>query len=114
MARALTCDIDLLLMDEPLSALDALLREEMQNMLKACWKDQRYAQVLVTHSIEEAVFLGQRVYVMSPRPGKVVHVLENLEMEQDGWRDDPLFFERCRSLRDVLHGQVPETEVAHA
>ena len=56
MARALACDIDLLLMDEPLSALDALLREEMQNMLKRCWIDQGYAQVLVTHSIEEAVF----------------------------------------------------------
>ena len=47
MARALACDIDLLLMDEPLSALDALLREEMQNMLKRCWIDQGYAQVRV-------------------------------------------------------------------
>ena len=115
MARALTCDIDLLLMDEPLSALDALLREEMQNMLKACWIEQQYAQVLVTHSIEEAVFLGQRVYVMSPRPGRVVHVLDNPEMLKDDWRDDPLFFARCRSLRDVLrtHAQNGE-EVTHA
>ena len=103
MARALTCDIDLLLMDEPLSALDALLREEMQNMLKACWAEQHYAQVLVTHSIEEAVFLGQRVYVMSSRPGHVVYVLDNAEMVRDDWRNDPLFFERCRLLRDVLH-----------
>ena len=63
MARALTCDADLLLMDEPLSALDALLREEMQDMLKRCWCEQGYAQVLVTHSIEEAVYLGQRIVV---------------------------------------------------
>lgn len=104
MARALTCDLDLLLMDEPLSALDALLREDMQNMLKATWREQRYAQVLVTHSIEEAVFLGQRVFVMSGRPGHVLYTLENHEMQDEHWRDNPLFFERCRVLRDVLRG----------
>lgn len=104
MARALACDIDLLLMDEPLSALDAMLREEMQNMLKRCWRDAGYAQVLVTHSIEEAVFLGQRVVVMTPRPGRVAAVVDNAEMTADDWRDAPLFFERCRMLRDVLRG----------
>ncbi|MDO4443226.1 MAG: ABC transporter ATP-binding protein [Slackia sp.] len=102
MARALACDIDLLLMDEPLSALDALLREEMQNMLKRCWREAGYAQVLVTHSIEEAVFLGQRIVVMTPRPGRVAAVVENAEMLSDDWRDAPLFFERCRMLRDIL------------
>lgn len=102
MARALTCDIALLLMDEPLSALDSLLREEMQSMLKTCWADQGYAQVLVTHSIEEAVFLGERIVVVSPRPGHVVFSLDNPEMKADGWRDDPLFFERCKLLREAL------------
>ena len=114
MARALTCDADLLLMDEPLSALDALLREEMQDMLKRCWHEQGYAQVLVTHSIEEAVYLGQRIVVMSPRPGRVVHVLENAEMRQENWRDADLFFERCRALREMLRGIVAKEEVAHA
>lgn len=114
MARALTCDADLLLMDEPLSALDALLREEMQDMLKRCWREQGYAQVLVTHSIEEAVYLGQRIVVMSPRPGRVVHVLENAEMQQENWRDADLFFERCRTLREMLRGIVAKGEVAHA
>lgn len=108
MARALACDIDLLLMDEPLSALDALLREEMQNMLKRCWREAGYAQVLVTHSIEEAVFLGQRIVVMTPRPGRVAAVVENAEMAEEGWRDAPLFFERCRMLRDVLRSGTPE------
>ncbi len=102
MARALACDIDLLLMDEPLSALDALLREDMQKMLKCTWRDNKYAQVLVTHSIEEAVFLGERVIAMTARPGRVAYVLENAEMNSDDWRDDPLFFERCRMLREVL------------
>ena len=114
MARALTCDADLLLMDEPLSALDALLREEMQDMLKRCWREQGYAQVLVTHSIEEAVYLGQRIVVMSPRPGRVVHVLENAEMQQENWRDADLFFERCRALREMLRDIVAKEEVAHA
>ena len=102
MARALTCNADLLLMDEPLSALDALLREEMQDMLKRCWQQQGYAQVLVTHSIEEAVYLGQRVFVMTSRPGRVGFTLENAECVQDGWRNEPLFYERCRELRRVL------------
>ena len=106
MARALACDIDLLLMDEPLSALDALLREEMQNMLKRTWMESGYAQVLVTHSIEEAVFLGQRVVVMTPRPGRIAFTLYNSEMRADDWRDDPLFFERCRQLREVLRGSA--------
>ena len=114
MARALTCDADLLLMDEPLSALDALLREEMQDTLKRCWREQGYAQVLVTHSIEEAVYLGQRIVVMSPRPGRVVHVLENAEMQQENWRDADLFFERCRALREMLRDIVAKEEVAHA
>lgn len=111
MARALACDIDLLLMDEPLSALDALLREEMQNMLKRTWREGGYAQVLVTHSIEEAVFLGQRVVVMTPRPGRIAFTLCNSEMQADDWRDDPLFFERCRELREVLRAGE---EVLHA
>ena len=102
MARALACDIDLLLMDEPLSALDALLREEMQDMLKRCQRQEGYAQVLVTHSIEEAVFLGERIVVMTPRPGRVAFVLDNAEMVAPDWRDAPLFHERCRILRDVL------------
>lgn len=106
MARALACDIDLLLMDEPLSALDALLREEMQNMLKRTWRESGYAQVLVTHSIEEAVFLGQRVVVMTPRPGRIAFTLYNSEVQAEDWRDDPLFFERCRQLREVLRGSV--------
>ncbi len=107
MARALACDIDLLLMDEPLSALDALLREDMQNMLKRTWKESGYAQVLVTHSIEEAVFLGQRVIALTARPGRVAQVIENAEMDAADWRANPLFFERCRALRDVLRANAP-------
>ena len=94
-------------MDEPLSALDALLREEMQNMLKRCWREEGYAQVLVTHSIEEAVFLGHwsRRDDAAPRQGGEGG--RQRRVLADDWRDTPLFFERCRLLRDVLRSESP-------
>ncbi len=102
LARSLALDADLLLMDEPLSALDALLREQMQELLLELWQRGSYAQVLVTHSIDEAVFLGQRVFVMSGRPGHVVAELDNPEVGEDGWRESRAFFERAQRLRAAL------------
>lgn len=102
LARALALDVDLLLMDEPLSALDALLREELQNTLLELWKQRGHSQILVTHSIEEAVFLGRRIVVMAPRPGRVVAQIENPDMGAKEYRNDPLFFQRCRQVRAAL------------
>ncbi len=102
LARSLALDADLLLMDEPLSALDALLREQMQELLLGLWRHRGYAQVLVTHSIDEAVFLGQRVFVMSGRPGHIVAALDNPEAGGEGWRESRAFFERARELRALL------------
>lgn len=102
LARAIAMDIDTLLMDEPLSALDALLREDLQDALLELWAKSRYTQVLVTHSIEEAVYLGQRIVVMAPRPGRVVAQVANSEMGQRSYRDTDLFFERCREVRRAL------------
>ena len=102
LARALALDVDLLLMDEPLSALDALLREELQNTLLELWKQRGHSQILVTHSIEEAVFLGRRIVVMAPRPGRVVAQIENPDMGAKEYRNDPLFFQRCGQVRAAL------------
>ena len=102
LARSLALDAKLLLMDEPLSALDALLREQMQDLLLKLWQCENYTQVLVTHSIEEAVFLGQRIFVMSARPGTVLEVLENPQVGTSDWRENPLFFERVQTLRHLL------------
>ena len=102
LARSLALDAKLLLMDEPLSALDALLREQMQDLLLKLWQRENYTQVLVTHSIEEAVFLGQRIFVMSARPGTVLETLENPQVGTGGWRENPLFFERVQTLRHLL------------
>ncbi|MBN2848878.1 MAG: ATP-binding cassette domain-containing protein [Coriobacteriia bacterium] len=102
LARAVALDADLLLMDEPLSALDALRREDLQDVLLYLWSRRGHAQVLVTHSIEEAVFLGRRVVVMSPSPGSVRAIVQNPDMGEPTYRLDPVFHLRCAELREIL------------
>ena len=76
LVRALSYKPSLLLMDEPFGALDAFTREEMNRLVEEIWMDTHTTIVLITHSIEEAIFLSDRVVVMSPRPGRVASIHE--------------------------------------
>lgn len=110
LARALVIEADLLLMDEPLSAIDALLRESLQNMLLDFWKQRGLTQILVTHSIEEAVYLGQRILVFSDRPGTIAARIENPSVGEEGWRDSAQFGQKCQEVRAALNTAVRDRE----
>jgi len=105
-ARALAERPRLLLMDEPFGALDEMTRERMQNELARIAHQSGAAVVFVTHSIPEAVFLADRVVVMSPRPGRITETLDVPlgEERPEGLRESPEFFERVTAVREALHG----------
>lgn len=88
LARCLINDPDLILMDEPLGALDALTREKMQSLVLKIWKETGKTIMIITHSVEEALLLGERLFVMAPRPGRL-HKEYRLPFAEQGLQQDP-------------------------
>ena len=112
-ARALVPQPEVLLLDEPFSALDAFTRRDLQDHLLDLWKDTRPTLILVTHDVDEAVVLADRVLVMRPRPGRLFEVIRiNLARPRD--RASPLFenFKRhvLTSLDRSLDRNVPDAD----
>jgi taurine transport system ATP-binding protein len=110
LARALATDPRMLLMDEPFGALDSLTREIMQELLVEIWARTRKSIFFITHSIEEALFLGTEIVVMSPRPGRIVRryhtefVRRVAAGESPGAvRADPRFIALREEIRAVIH-----------
>jgi NitT/TauT family transport system ATP-binding protein len=103
-ARSLATEPDLLLMDEPFSALDSITRESLQNLILGLWSRKAFTFVLVTHSIEEAVFLGKQIAVLSPRPGKLVSVIDNPGMGDASYRLTEEFYSKCSQIRQIIEG----------
>lgn len=101
-ARTLAIEPQLLLMDEPFGSLDALTREEMQNLSLALWQRTSITGILVTHNIEEAVFWGSHILVLNHPPNTQVVTIQNSGSGALDYRKTPDFVSRCQQLREQV------------
>jgi ABC-type nitrate/sulfonate/bicarbonate transport system ATPase subunit len=104
-ARALAAEPQVLLMDEPFGALDAHTRILMQKELLRIWRETRKTVVFVTHSVDEAVYLADRIVVMTARPGKVREALD-VPMDHPRERSDPRYGRLTTRILDMLEEEV--------
>ena len=109
-ARGMAMEPDILLMDEPFAALDALTRRKMQEELLSLWEGTRFTVLFVTHSIPEAVTIGNRILLLTPHPGQVKAEVNGVA------RDEPDAQQRKdleTYIHETLFADVVETQAAH-
>jgi NitT/TauT family transport system ATP-binding protein len=113
-ARAMAMEPDILLMDEPFAALDALTRRKMQEELLQLWDDLRFTVLFVTHSIEEAIIVGSRILVLSPHPGRVKAELNahGLGHDHQGGSEFQVLHQRIHDM--LFADRIEEEERVHA
>lgn len=114
-ARSLAYEPDVLLMDEPFAALDAQTREQLQDELLRIWRATGKTIVFITHGIDEAVYLGQRVAVLSARPGRLKEIVDINIPDRDGDEDirsNPAFVEHRHEVWTLLHDEVRRAQDA--
>ncbi|MCC6984629.1 MAG: ABC transporter ATP-binding protein [Bauldia sp.] len=105
LARALAVEPKVLLMDEPFAALDAMTRETLRRELLLLWSRRRTAVVFVTHDIEEAIFLSQRVILLRPRPGRIDEIVE-VRLPERRWELDARALPEFVRLREHLWDRI--------
>lgn len=105
LARALSTKPKFLLMDEPFSALDNLLREELQQLVYSLWNKLNFTLIIVTHNIEEAVFLGTKIIILSKCPAQIIQIVKNNLNTKESLkaRNSPEFFSNCTYIRNFLY-----------
>jgi len=101
-ARAFIMNPDLLLMDEPFSALDAFTREEAQDLFIDIWNQYKSTTIFVTHSIEEAIYMGKKIVIMSQSPGAIVEIIDNSLFNTENLRENEEFFKLSSYIRSVI------------
>lgn len=111
-ARTLALDPTLLLMDEPFSSLDSSTREDLQDLVVNLSEGSGMTTVLVTHDLQEAVFLGRRILIVGQPPIGDYLVIDNPEARQPGYRQSVAFYEKCAQVRGAAVGMMGKREEA--
>ncbi len=109
-ARALANQPEVLLMDEPFGALDPHTKSVMQLLMREIWEKEHPTVVFITHDIEEAVFLANKIYVMSARPGRVIKEIQVHLPHKRGLelKDTPEFIQLRKSINEMLYSSEPK------